>query len=123
MASFFFFFYYYYYLFLYQKNYTYYIASQTNTQFAIFLQNFAISPKDKNFLGGCLITRFGVMVVLFKVALYNKNTILPSAQSPTRLLLPSSTNKFLLSLPHPHAFWIPLTPCPSDRRRRRHAHP
>jgi hypothetical protein len=62
------------------------------------------------------------MVVLFKVALYNKNTILPSAQSPTRLLLPSLTNKFLLSLPHPHAFRIPPTPCPSDRRRRRHAH-
>jgi hypothetical protein len=58
-----------------------------------------------SFVRGCLITRFGVMVVPCKFALYNKNTILPSAQYKPHTLLLLLPNKISpLSLLHPHAF-------------------
>jgi hypothetical protein len=58
-----------------------------------------------SFVRGCLITRFGVMVVPCKFAMCNKNTILPSAQyKPHTLLLLLPKKISPLSLLHPHAF-------------------
>ena len=75
--------------------------------------SFLVAPLALSLFGGCLITRFGVMVVLCKFALCNKNTILPSVQYKPHTLLLLLPNKISpLSLPHPHAFGF----------RRRHTH-